>query len=134
MIKLFKKITPNQKTGKKGEKLAKEYLKKQGYEILECNFRSRRNEIDIIATYCGDLIFVEVKTTASDKAQEFKLPSEAVDKRKIKCLTACAIDYIQLKKRSYENYRFDVIEVYLNKKGHKINHIQSAFYVRERTK
>ncbi|MBQ7897327.1 MAG: YraN family protein [Clostridia bacterium] len=130
----FKKLTPKQKTGRRGEKLAAEFLENKGYRILERNFRSGRNEIDIIASFSGDLIFVEVKSTASDKAEEIKFPSEAVDAKKKGHIIDCAIDYIQLKKRKFYGYRFDVIEVYLNRDEPEINHIENAFYINERTK
>lgn len=40
----------NISTGKKGEELARAYLEKLGYKIIECNKRfSRFCEIDIIA-------------------------------------------------------------------------------------
>lgn len=48
--------------GHEAEKLAAEYLKKQGYKILELNWRRPRAEIDIVAQKKrGPLIFVEVK-------------------------------------------------------------------------
>ena len=36
-------------TGTAYEKKAAEYLKENGYDIIECNFRCRYGEIDIIA-------------------------------------------------------------------------------------
>ena len=57
----FKRKTEKQITGSQGEKLATEYLKKNGYRILERNFRSGRNEIDIVAADKGVIVFVEVK-------------------------------------------------------------------------
>lgn len=125
---LFNKRTEKQIIGKKGEKLAEKYLKEEGYSVLHKNYRSKRNEIDIVATQGKTLVFVEVKTTSSDKAEEFKLPSQAVDRHKQECLIQCARDYIADKKRDYRGYRFDVIEVYLNKDTHQINHIENAFY------
>lgn len=134
-MKLFNlRLTPQQKIGRKGETLATEFLESRGYLILERNFRSGKNEIDIIATISGELVFVEVKTTSSDKAEKIKFPSEAVDKNKKSHIISCAIDYIQLKKRDYYGYRFDVIEVYLNRDEPEINHIENAFYINERTK
>lgn len=120
--------TEKQIIGKKGEKLAEKHLKENGYTVLHKNYRSKKNEIDIVATRGKTLVFVEVKTTSSDKAEEFKLPSEAVDRHKKECLIQCAYDYIADKKRDYRGYRFDVIEVYLNKDTHQINHIENAFY------
>ncbi len=51
--------------GAKGETEAVKYLKKNGYLIIETNFRTKAGEIDIIAQKGGDLHFVEVKSRAS---------------------------------------------------------------------
>ena len=40
------------------EKMAGEYLKTQGYEILQYNFRCRMGEIDIIAKDHGYFVFI----------------------------------------------------------------------------
>lgn len=132
MIFLNKK-TPKQIIGKKGEDIAVKFLKEEGYEILDRNYRSKRNEIDIVASDRGVIVFVEVKSTATSSAQDYKLPSEAVDRHKRECLVTCAIDYIGEKKRKSYGYRFDVIEVYLFKGTPEINHIKNAFYIKERT-
>ncbi|HEC1788756.1 TPA: YraN family protein, partial [Campylobacter lari] len=49
--------------GKKGEELACEFLKTQGFEILKRNFYSKFGEIDIIAKKDKILHFIEVKST-----------------------------------------------------------------------
>jgi len=57
-------------TGKEGEKIAAAYLKKNGYRIIEINFRCPIGEIDIVAKEKDDLVFVEVKTR---KSMEFRV-------------------------------------------------------------
>lgn len=49
------------RTGTKYEKIAGEFLEKQGYRILEYNFRCRYAEIDIVAKDGEYLVFCEVK-------------------------------------------------------------------------
>src|SRR6516164_8259152 len=52
--------------GKQGERIAADYLKKNGYRILYRNFRSKRGgEIDLVCRDCRAtaLVFVEVKTS-----------------------------------------------------------------------
>ena len=51
------------------EKLAGDYLRQRGYEILACNFRCRQGEIDIVAKEKGTLVFVEVKYRSSMEAR-----------------------------------------------------------------
>ena len=48
-------------TGRRAETVAANYLVRDGYEIIERNWRTRWCEIDIVATKRGILYFVEVK-------------------------------------------------------------------------
>jgi len=95
-------------TGNNGEDLACEYLKKQGYKILERNYRIRGGEIDIVAMDKEYLVFVEVKTRSS---HEFGFPVEAMTPWKIKFLLKTAQFYIQKIKWGDKPYRLDFISV-----------------------
>ena len=114
------KETHNQKLGKKGEKLACKYLRKQGYKILERGYKNPFGEVDIIARKGEVLAFVEVKTRLSDS---FGTPSEAVTPARQR-------KYIQAAKYYFAGreinctVRFDIIEVF----NGRINHIENAFY------
>jgi|SRR3989344_2563498 len=70
-------------TARLGEKLAGEFLEKQGYKIIERNFRKGYGEIDIIALDKKTLVFVEIKTKTSNA---FGTPFEAITPFKIKAL------------------------------------------------
>ena len=70
-----------QEIGKKGETVAVRYLKKQGYRIIEQNYRSKAGEIDIIAREKQSLVFVEVKTRSS---RSFGSPKWAITAKKTK--------------------------------------------------
>lgn len=108
--------------GIEGEVLAKEYLEKQGYKILQTNYKNKIGEIDIIAMDNKTLVFVEVKCRSSLK---FGLPREAVDERKQYKIRQIATGYLKFK-GLYEkiNVRFDVIDVL----GLKVTHIKDAFW------
>ncbi len=63
--------TKNSSIGKTGEDIAAEYLKSNGYSILERNIREKFGEIDILAEKRGGALrFVEVKTV-SEEFSEF---------------------------------------------------------------
>ena len=94
--------------GKKGEKLATDYLKKQGYKILKRNYKTPFGEADIIAQDKDEVVFVEVKTRIGDK---YGTPREAVTKTKQQRYYKIAECY-WLKTGEEPNARFDVIEVY----------------------
>ena len=73
-----------QKIGKTGESIAVRYLRKQGYRIVEQNFRSKAGEIDIIAREKQSLVFVEVKTRSS---RSFGSPKWAITPKKQKAIS-----------------------------------------------
>ncbi|MBQ4515711.1 MAG: YraN family protein [Clostridia bacterium] len=109
-----------------GEKAACEYLKKNKYKILDCNYRKTYGEIDIIAKKGETVSFIEVKTR---KNNNYGLPCEYVTKAKQQKLINTAYTYIE-EKQLDDNYSFDIIEVYHeNGKVNKINHIKNAFSV-----
>ena len=122
-MKLFNKIT-----GACGEDAACSFLKKNKYRIIKRNFRCSGGEIDIIATKGEDLIFVEVKTRASDK---FGTPAEAVTYYKKQNMVKTAKVYL-MQNPTDMNIRFDIIDVYGifdggNFNFDEINHMEGVF-------
>lgn len=112
-------------TGNIGENIAYQYLLKQGFEVVEIGWRSKRLEIDIIANDGNILVFVEVKTRRSLK---FGSPFEAVNWKKQNSLDRAANRYISKTKHTGE-IRFDIISVYLKRNEEpEINHIRDAFW------
>ena len=79
-------------TGILGEKIAREFLKKKGYRIIEANYRSPEGEIDIVAKHGDSLVFVEVRTKTS---LEFGSPEESITPVKMERLKAIAAYYQQ---------------------------------------
>jgi putative endonuclease len=82
--------------GKEGEMLAKQFLKKKGYSILQENYRTPFGEIDIIAKEKDVLVFVEVKTR-TDLA--FGSPFEAVNQRKKEKIRKVASSFMKSLKK-----------------------------------
>jgi len=112
----------NKETGAKGELLAQEYLKKQGYTIVETNKRfSRLCEIDIIAKHKDTLVFVEVKTRSSEFCGS---PLEAITKSKYENIKTGLFLYLNESKIKYKKFRIDAISVVLNPEL-KINHLKN---------
>lgn len=95
-------------TGQSGEKLAVEFLKKQGFKIIETNFKSKFGEIDIVAREGDVLVFVEVKTRSSG---QFGLPEEAVNWRKIQHIIKAGQYYRMVRKNLPESERIDVVAI-----------------------
>lgn len=117
----------NKVIGDLGEEFAKDYLIKNDYTIVERNFRCKLGEIDIIAKNERCFCFIEVKTR---HGIYYGTPAQAVNCIKQHKIIMCAQFYI-LKMRLYEkfNYRFDIVEIVLNKSNEikNIKLIKNAF-------
>lgn len=120
------KLFTTKQTGDIGEKYTEHYLRKNGYKILERNYRRKCGEIDIIAQKGEYIIFTEVKTRAENFLAR---PYEAVDRRKIARIMKTAAMYIS-EKHLDAYFRFDVSEVFTEPESGKvidINYIENAF-------
>ena len=111
-------------TGKEGEKIAAAFLKKNGYRIIEINFRCPIGEIDIVAKEKNNLVFVEVKTR---KSIELGYPEQAVGIRKQKKMSQLALWYLQKRKIAEINARFDVVAINLIPEKNEVKLIKNAF-------
>ena len=116
-------------TGNVGENIATRYLEKLGYRILERNFRCKLGEIDIIARDKDETVFIEVKTR---KILSYGNPADSVNEPKQKHIYKAAEYYLLINDKLEDFTRIDVIEVYINDIGHKINHIKKAIIDRSR--
>ena len=94
-------------TGKSGEDLAAVYLENKGYQVIERNWRSRRNEVDIIAVKKDTLHFVEVKTRSS---LDFATPESKVKGPKLKHLKEAAEVYLLLHPE-WKWIQFDILSI-----------------------
>lgn len=121
-------MNERKRSGDRGESIVAGYLRRQGYEILETQFRTRRGEIDIIARSPENILcFVEVKTR---KNAEFALAREFVTPAKQMRLRAAAQFYLARCGDGDQLCRFDVAEVYLSEsifRRSEINYIPQAF-------
>ena len=112
----------NHSVGQNGEEIAKNYLEKMGYKILETNKRfSKLCEIDIIALDKNTLVFVEVKTRKTDVCGH---PLEAITKSKYSHIKQGLYLYLQ-ENPQYKKYRIDAISVLL-KPELNIEHLKNV--------
>jgi putative endonuclease len=95
--------------GEWGETVAAEALMKKGFKILGRRVRvGTRDELDLVARDGNVLVFVEVKTRASEN---FGRPISAVDRDKRHTLSRAAVRYLKRLKDPRVCFRFDVVEV-----------------------
>lgn len=97
--------------GAYGEKLAVDFLRRRGCRILATNFRSGRNEIDIIIETDREIAFIEVKTRSSSF---YGLPEYAVDRHKLRSILACAHDWMSANDY-YGPWRVDIVSVEIDR-------------------
>ena len=109
--------------GEKGEKIAAEFFQKNGYQLLEQNWRFKKAEVDIIALKHDTLAVVEVKTRSSNY---FGNPQDFVNSKKIKLLVEAINEYVTSKNLDVE-VRFDIIAILKNNDTFEIEHLKNAF-------
>jgi putative endonuclease len=125
IFRSYSKMVSNLQKGNQGEKIAQEFLRAKDFQIIDCNWRTGRAEIDIIAKDGQILVFVEVKTRAYDF---FGSPEEFVSDHKQKLISEAASVYMEKIKHDWE-IRFDVIAIILkNSKLIKLEHFQDAWF------
>lgn len=87
--------------GKIGENLAREFLEKQGYKIIEQNYKTKYAEIDLVtekpARFFGKsrLVFIEVRTKIGEN---FGAPEDTLNRNKLRKVLKNALAYSAFKK------------------------------------
>ncbi len=126
---------PHLSVGKFGEDAAVRYLKRHGYKIIDRNVRMGHSELDVICVKDKTLVFVEVKSRVYDPedTENYSRPADAVNREKVTYLIRGANRFIKENRALVYDYfkRFDLIEVYLHRKGDKlkvneIKHFENA--------
>jgi len=110
--------------GKEGERIATDFLIKNGYRIHCQNYRYLKSEIDIIAQKDEVLSIVEVRARSNDQIISI---ADTITPKKIKLLVMGADHYVTTNDLDVE-VRFDVITILKNKKIFRVEHLESAFY------
>lgn len=113
----------NKLKGKLGEELARDYLVRRGFEILDTNFRySRYGEIDIIAYKNYAIYFIEVKYRTSNA---FGTPLEAITQKKLEKIYLSAKYYITQSAKKFKSYKISAISVLDTKNGPVVDFIEN---------
>jgi len=108
MTQIYDGRAPLEGLGPLGEREAERFLLRQGMIILFRGYHDRVGEVDLIAVDQRTVVFVEVKTRASNIAGE---PEDAVDQVKQTKLTKTAIGFLKWHRLTECAARFDVVAV-----------------------
>jgi putative endonuclease len=110
--------------GRVAEDKAVEFLKSNGYKIIERNYKNKLGEIDIVAKDRDTVCFVEVKCRSSNR---FGLAVEAVSGAKQRQISRAALVFLKSRNLLDAKARFDVVALEGAAGFDKINLIKSAF-------
>ena len=118
-----KSVAEHNELGKLGEEVAVRYLLHHDYHIMERDWRCGHSDVDIIAEKRGQVVFVEVKTLASDL---YGSPLQHVTPEKVRRLQRSANAYVQGKDLAFP-VRFDIITVVGTAPNFHVKHYPSVF-------
>ena len=110
--------------GREGERIAERFLKKKGYKLVERNYRCAAGELDLIVLDRRVIVFVEVKTRTGSG---YGTPLEAVELRKQQKMIHAAQFFLNAKKLSQREARFDVVGISWPGADPVVEHIENAF-------
>ena len=126
LISVLRDLFSVKPLGERGENAAAKFLRRRGMKIVARRSRSRVGELDLVAVDGHTLVFVEVKTRASDAKGS---AAAAVDERKQRQLTRAALAFLKAKGLLEYPSRFDVVAVTWPQGSRKpqIEHFPNAF-------
>ncbi len=99
--------------GRLGERLARRFLRKNGFRVLAKNYRTKSGEVDVVALDGGDLCFVEIKTRTS---LEFGRGDEHIDRAKMRSIARVAGEFVSKRRLDGLSQRFDCVFVLLKER------------------
>jgi putative endonuclease len=100
--------------GNVGETLAVQALRARGYEILACNWRCARGEIDIVARDGDCYAMIEVKTRRGHGSE---YPEDGLTPAKARRLVALAQTYLAGRGLDDVDWRIDLVAIELDGRG-----------------
>lgn len=117
-------MNTNNAVGKYGEDRASEFLERQGYQVIDRNWRCNIGEIDIVARDHDCLVFAEVKTRTR---VGFGHPFEAITGAKIQKMRQLVGEWCRANKIASVQVRLDAISVLLTSGRVHIEHLKQVF-------
>lgn len=110
--------------GRLGENLACAYVRRNGWLVLDRNWRCRTGELDLVALDGSELVICEVRTRRGTRVGT---PLESVTPRKIRRLRVLAGQWVQHRRAKPRSLRIDVIGITVDHEGHyDVTHVRGV--------
>jgi len=118
-------MTRNLELGRRGERIAADFLTLAGHRVVDRNWRGRRGELDLVTVDRGEVVAVEVKTRTS---LDFGHPFEAIDRRKLHRVHRLAREWCATHRMSPTRVRVDAVAVIVWRDGARptIEHLKGV--------
>jgi len=115
----------NVELGRRGERIAADFLTIAGHRVVARNWRTRIGELDIVTIDRGVVVAVEVKTRTS---LGFGHPLEAIDSRKLHRLHRLAREWCAAHGVRTDRVRIDAVSVIVWRDGSRptIEHLEGV--------
>jgi putative endonuclease len=114
--------------GGRGERVAARHLKRRGYRVLVRNYRCPVGELDLVCSHGGLIVFVEVKTRTSTKAENAE---EAVRSTQWARIERAARRFLTQRSCGDRPCRFDLVTVVWPSRGTPVvEHFEDAYQPR----
>lgn len=114
----------NRELGILGEDYATNWLSKQGYQILDRNWRGTRVELDLVTKKNNTIVFVEVKTRSSNYCG---FPAEAITATKLQNIKSAALQWLDAHDAKSTGLRIDVIALLYRGSNFQVTHIKGVY-------
>jgi putative endonuclease len=112
--------------GKQAEQIAKVFLLKRGFRVLDQNVRFHHLEIDLVSQKGNTLVFVEVKSRRNPKSVPLEESVSWSQQRRLKKAAQAYLIAHPLK-GGLDEVRFDCILIDASGPLPQIHHIENAF-------
>ena len=109
--------------GSRGEDVAADYMRENGYRVIERNWRCKNGELDLICTRGKELVFVEVKTRGENslgRAGESLTPAQQAR------LAKAASRYLSRNGLWSRSCRFDLIALEVSENNVNLEHVANV--------
>ena len=117
-------VLTTSKLGQTGEEIACDFLKTQGHQILDRNWRSGHLELDIVSEDASGVHFIEVKARTVPVTSTL---TDQVNRVKQKRISAAAMQYLNKKHLLGQEVYFDIVSVLFDREETVVRYFPQAW-------